>query len=98
MCVHVCAQDQGAASTGATSSGGAAPAAANSKTAAARRKTRPKATNRSAPSGGARGKERGARERYTEVESFWCSLKEDERLELLRVPLSPLLQREHPCS
>lgn len=38
-------------------------------------------------------KERTKRERYLDVETYWCSLQPAQRMELLKVPLGPVLQR-----
>lgn len=45
-----------------------------------------------AASGAARKKERSRREQFMDVESFWRSCTPEQRLQLLQVPLAPLLE------
>jgi hypothetical protein len=50
---------------------------------------------RSAAGGAAaKRKERSARERFMDVESFWRSCSQEQRMQLLQVPLAPLLEGE----
>lgn len=72
------------------STAGSKAAAGNGRGAAKGRAGRTRAGGAAAGAGGKK-RERSMRERFNDVESFWRSCSPQQRLQLLRVPLAPLL-------
>lgn len=60
-------------------------------------KTGPKAGKAAAAKAGGARREKSRRERYLDVEAFWRSASKERRRELLRVPLSALLEGQAGC-
>jgi hypothetical protein len=73
----------------AAASSGSKTAAGNARGAGKGRGGRSRAG--SAAAGPGKKRERSRRERFMDVESFWRSCSPQQRLQLLRVPLAPLL-------
>lgn len=87
------------ASTTAPSTGGSSSTSTTSRQRGGSSSTRARlgakvaAAGATGGSGRLAGKQRSLQERCGEVETFWCTLRREQQLALLRVPLAPVLQR-----